>query len=471
MQRGGLTMRAALALLIGGLSLAGCTTTPMTVECDPFRTNFTKPVPRSATIAQIQADVPPSGAAEAIAPDAGEAAAYANLVALTLTGSAKLEQTGEGAVLALSGGGQWGAFGATYLDQLNTDGNLPRFRMVTGVSTGALQALFVGAAQAPGADAGAMLGQLVTEYTITDEDEVVHRGGYVGAAVRGSVAKLDPLRLKIEKALCRKAPANPQTADDCPLIKALGTDGAPVVLLGFVEARSGEMQAVNVSAIAQAAITNKLSMKQAQQCITGGALASVAMPFFYQQVQVTSDIPAPAAAGTPDAGGRTLTYYDGGVRQSMFLFESVDALARIESALSLAPPSAAANAPGAGRPVYMIRNGPTVAKVDDNADGKRGAIPTAERGYSLIVNQSEVTAIEAIRLRDDMPVMRVATADGYNRAFRDTELQAGGREGCKKVKNGAMFEPDFMACLRAFGRFKAKGGNLKPQGWILLTPQ
>lgn len=466
-------MRTVLALMIGGLSLAGCTT-PMTVECDPFRTHFTEPVPRSVTFAQIQADVPPLGTAETIAPEAGDAAAYADLIALTLTGSANLEQSGEGPVLALSGGGQWGAFGATYLDQLNTDGKLPRFRMVTGVSTGALQALFVGAAQAPGADAGAFLGQLVTEYTITDEDEVVHRGGYIGAVVRGSVAKLDPLRLKIEKALCRNAKGDPQTADDCPLIKALGTDGAPVVMLGFVEARSGEMQAVNVSAIAQAAVsstaTRKLSMKEAQQCITGGALASVAMPFFYQQVQVTSDIPAPAATGTPDPKDRTLTYYDGGVRQSMFLFESVDALARIETALGLTPPSAAAT-PATRRQIYMIRNGPTVAKVDENADGKRGAIPTAERSYSLIVNQSEVTAIEAIRLRDDKPVMRVATADGYDHAFRDQAWKTGEREGCKKATDGAMFEPDFMACLRAFGRFKATGGNRRPEGWILLTPQ
>ena len=40
------------------------------------------------------------------------------------------------------------------------------------------------------------------------------------------------------------------------------------------------MQAVNVSAIAQAVVSEKLTMAQAQQCITGVALASVAMPFF-----------------------------------------------------------------------------------------------------------------------------------------------------------------------------------------------
>lgn len=457
-------MRNALAMLIGGLSLAGCTT-PMNVDCSPFRTQFTSPVPRSDTFAAIQADVAPEEKAATAARKAEDTAAYAKLVGLTLSDAAQLTQTGGGAVLALSGGGQWGAFGAGYLEQLGKDKSLPRFGMVTGVSTGALQALFVGAAQAPGQNEGKVLADLVAQYTIADEDDVVHRGGYAGAVVRGSVAKLDPLRRKIETALCSNVPVNPQTAADCPLITALGADGAPVVLLGFVEARSGAMQAVNVSAIAQAAVSDKaegrLTMVQAQQCITGGALASVAMPFFYQQVQVTSD--APAEAETED---RTLTYYDGGVRQSMFLFESLEALTKAEARLA---PASASVSP---RPVYMIRNGPTVAKVDEKANGKRGAIPTAQRGYSLIVNQSEVTAIEAIRLRDDTPEMRVATADGFDRQFTDPASPQSGPLVCTKQDDEAMFEPDFMACLQAFGRHKAKDRYAgRPGGWILLTPQ
>jgi predicted patatin/cPLA2 family phospholipase len=43
----------------------------------------------------------------------------------------------------LSGGGQWGAFGAGYLDQARRNGTLPEFSYVSGVSTGALQSLFV----------------------------------------------------------------------------------------------------------------------------------------------------------------------------------------------------------------------------------------------------------------------------------------------------------------------------------------
>lgn len=451
-----MTMRPVLTLIAAAVALAGCSTTPMNVDCDPFRTHFTQAVPRSPTFAEIQTDVLPPRKLEGLAAglENDKAQAFADLVTLTLPKAAMLEQQGEGAVLALSGGGQWGAFGAGYLEELNARKALPRFRMVTGVSTGALQALFVGAAQAPGEDAAETLARLVTEYTIADEDEVVHRGGYIGAALRGSVAKLDPLRRKIETALCSRNAVDPSTAHDCPLIAALGRRGAPVVMLGFVEGGSGEMQAVNVSAIAMAAVdkmaAKKISMKTAQQCITAGALASVAMPFFYQQVQITSHDP-----GT--SGPRTLTYYDGGVRQSMFLFESLKAL---KTASEAASPKEA---------VYLIRNGPTVARIDPEIDGKLGAIKTAERGYSLIVNQSEVTAIEAIRLRDVKADIRVATADGYDRDFTDPRAPASGQQVCQKGDDKSMFDPAFMLCLQAYGRAKASGQNLQTDGWIVLT--
>lgn len=124
--------------------------------------------------------------------------------------------------------------------------------------------------------------------------------------------------------------------------------------------------------------------------------------------------------GTQD---RTLTNYDGGVRQSMFLFQSLEALTQAETKLAReAGASAASPSP---QQIFMIRNGPTVAKVDEKANGKRGAIPTAQRGYSLVANQSEVTAIEAIRLRDDTAEMRVATADGHDRGFTDPASPTG----------------------------------------------
>ena len=56
----------------------------------------------------------------------------------------------------------------------------------------------------------------------------------------------------------------------------------------FKQAKGFYGRRKNTIRAAKAAVDRKMPMKEAQQCITAGALASVAMPFFYQQVQVTS---------------------------------------------------------------------------------------------------------------------------------------------------------------------------------------
>lgn len=455
-------MRAAFALLAVGLALPGCATTPINVTCDPFRARYTGPVPRSATMEEIQRGALPEELTSSRSREQLQVSLESTL------GDAFAAESEKGPVLlALSGGGQWGAFGSAYLEELDgrSATRLPQFNTVTGVSTGALQALFVGAALAPGANRADILQELTKQYAPKSESEIVHRTSKYLAPIKGAVAKLGPLRRRIEAALCKGNALEPATPADCPLIRDLARDGAPTVLLGFVEVESGQMQYVNVTAIARDAARPegdpaRIPMKTAQQCITGGALASVAMPFFYQQVQVTSD---PVDPEKPD---RTVTYFDGGVRQSMFLFETTLALtelARQKRAL-LRPADAPDGEPAATDPaaeIYLVRNGPTIALPDRKANGKRDAISSAERGYSLIVNQSEVAAIETIRLRDKVAEVRLATADGYARNFPET-----GGKFCEKHDKEAMFEPQFMACLQEYGRYKAgKSGG----GWTILS--
>lgn len=135
----------------------------------------------------------------------------------------------------------------------------------------------------------------------------------------------------------------------------------------------------------------------------------------------------------------------------MFLFQSLEALTQAET--KLAREAGASAASPSTQQIFMIRNGPTVAKVEEEAKGKRGVIPTAQRGYSLIVNQSEVTAIEAIRLRDATAEMRVATADGHDRGFTDPASPTGVPLVCRKEDDEAKFEPrlhGLPASLRAF---------------------
>jgi len=449
-------MRTAFVLLAAGLALAGCATTPINVDCKPFRTEYTGAVPRSLTMEEIQSRAKPEGIVASNDRELFQASLERTL------GEAFVNDTKSGPVLlALSGGGQWGAFGAAYLAQLDAKSGtrLPQFTAITGVSTGALQALYIGAAQSPKADRAALMEQLTVQYAPKSESEIVNRTSKYLAPFKGSVAKLGPLRRRIEAALCENKPANPETVTHCPLIEQLAQEGAPTVLLGFVETASGQMQYVNVTAIARDAVRPQegrkpIGMKTAQQCITGGALASVAMPFFYQQVQVTSDPP-------PNQSGGPLTYYDGGVRQSMFLYETTQVLSQMSARKRAAAKLTSPVAPS----IYLVRNGPSIALPAPDANGRLDVLTTAERGYSLIVNQSEITAIEAIRLRDPKAEMRLITADGYDREFGQTD-----KRPCKKHDTEAMFEPQFMKCLQAYGRYMATSAAAGTEGgWIILT--
>ena len=110
-------------------------------------------------------------------------------------------------VLLLSGGGHWGAFGATYLKTIADKGELPDFDAVTGVSTGGLQSLFV-ALGTPEAMAA-----MERNYSPARESDVVDRHPQWQAAIRGSMAGLKPLRRKIEAALCPDG-----VKAGCPLI-------------------------------------------------------------------------------------------------------------------------------------------------------------------------------------------------------------------------------------------------------------
>lgn len=95
---------------------------------------------------------------------------------------------GEESALAISGGGSDGAFGAGFLAGWTAAGNRPDFKLVTGISTGALSAPF------------AFLGSTYDEelkevYTTTSTENILDRLGIFSILFRGeSLAKTDPLK-------------------------------------------------------------------------------------------------------------------------------------------------------------------------------------------------------------------------------------------------------------------------------------
>jgi hypothetical protein len=329
-------------------------------------------------------------------------------------------------VLLLSGGGQWGAFGAGLLNTLAADNpdEYPNPVVITGVSTGALQMLFVGA----GLEDETVRAALRTAYSPKHEREVVNRQPQLLAVFSGSISGLKPLKKRIENALC---PQDDLKRGHCPMLEKLGKS-AVVMRAGFVEARSGLFEYADINGMARSA----MSPREKRSCIAGAALASVAMPVFFQQVSVD---------GT--------TYFDGGVRQSVF---AGDALRELKTQ------------PGqrGELPVFVLRNGPTDVEIDETADGRLNALDAALRAERIVVNQVEVSSVAALRLDDPYGYLGFASADGWfdQRDPADPDRTCGAIKSDSKNRN-AQFVPAFMQCLMDYGARRARReATVQPPG-------
>jgi hypothetical protein len=208
---------------------------------------------------------------------------------------------------------------------------------------------------------------------------------------------------------------------------------SPVVMrAGFVEARSGLFEYADINGIAQSA----MSPKDKRSCIAGAALASVAMPVFFQQVAVDG-----------------ATYFDGGVRQSVF---AGDALRELR------------NQPGqrGELPIFVLRNGPTDIEIDESADDTLTALDAAMRAERIVVNQVEVSSVAALRLDNPYGYLGFASADGW--AIQpdpaDPARTCGAIKAEKKNRN-AQFVPEFMQCIMHYGARRAvRDPTMPPPG-------
>ncbi|WP_257845400.1 patatin-like phospholipase family protein [Sphingomonas sp. J344] len=392
--------------------------------------------------------------------------------------------------LAVANGG---SFGAGFLHELSIrpDARLPDFGIITGVSTGGLQSLFVALADVKVSSEQAKrfkaflalpenahirrpvgdptyIDLLQMNYSPLDEREIVSRNAKWQALYKGSFAGLKPLRARIERALCTDG----DPAKGCPMIEHLATSGK-LVLIGFIRVNDGRFVYADAVKLAKLVDDPALDpdrtkrLATIQQCLTGAALASAAMPVTFQQVQIN-----------------TKTYLDGGVRRSVFDARVVDALER--AAKSASAQIAAKPDPDTLTGLYVIRNGPTSLKALDPKEGSAESgkprykvddvmivTDVIERAQAIVVNELEVGSIAGLRLERPYADIWLATADGYDRAFPSPI--GGAEEICRKEDPKAMFEPGFMRCLQRFGRYK--GGrnfetdpNAPKNPWLKLSP-
>ncbi|MFA6220482.1 MAG: patatin-like phospholipase family protein [Erythrobacter sp.] len=355
-------------------------------------------------------------------------------------------------VLLLSGGGQWGAFGAGLFDTLSRNSGsvelgLENIGVITGISTGSLQTLMLMVALDPGQTPQMRrhaLDRLVWGYSPARESEVVNRTGLAKVPLFGSAAGTAPLRKRVIEAL---APGG-----DYRLVEAIGASRV-AGYAGFVEAERGIFRYADLRELVKTA----KSMEHATEALAAATMASSAMPVFHQQLRI---------AGTD---GKALSLYDGGVRRSVF-FDRAMALVDREVRAGMAQKGIVKvdtvtqqafageyrrNAPT----VYVVRNGPTVRAEDPRLNASSGPLRNGQRGYDLLVNESEIGAIAALRLTNPYGEILLTTADRYDSFPSDVG---------ENFKDDEMFKPAFMARLRDLGRFKAErpGGPWWPLGTL-----
>lgn len=380
-------MRLVLAGAVACL-LAGCTEEPQPIPFDCSAITFATPPGDSAAPAQPIGDSRPwSGSLRDAVATAIQRPGFTGAPAPTH-------------VLVLTGGGQWGAFGAGFVAGWPAQGGAerpgrPRFDVVTGVSTGAILAPF------------ALLGEgydqiMLKAYDGVGEQDLL-RWQIWRAALGWSPALTDPgpLRDRIRTALLETGPQG-RTID----VLAQAHREGRRVLVGAVEADKAVFAAIDVTQLA--------AMKEgAAEAVTEAIMASAALPAIFPPVRICG-----------------ATFIDGGMMDSVFL---PDAMTEIRSG---------ASASGDRVTVYLVvnsslRTGYRSALRDD-------VLGVAGRAASIMMDHiMDRTLHRMARAARDNRIALYPTSATDSGCVTDSSLQS-------------MFDPAFTACLADFGVRRAQ---------------
>lgn len=164
--------------------------------------------------------------------------------------------------LVLSGGGQWGAFGAGFLKGWSDHGDRPVFDVVTGVSTGALIAPY------------AFLGKnyddtLMRGFLIISEKEVVRRRTWFALLGNNSLYDTHALSIRVLHNIAQYQMIKLLAAE-----KAVGRR----LLIGVVNADDGVFYAIDLTDLAD---QKSLPVKVREQCMADYMLASAGVPIAF----------------------------------------------------------------------------------------------------------------------------------------------------------------------------------------------
>ena len=306
--------------------------------------------------------------------------------------------------LILSGGGQWGAYGAGVIAGWTGRGRLPA-RITTGISTGALQATF--AYLGPRHDR-----QLLDAYAITKESQLVDRHNSWFFLTHASVADTAPLKRFIGSHIA-------------PLLDAVASEhdrSGRALFVGAVDALTGQFRMFDLGAIA-----STLSGQERNDCYTAALLASSAVPVVFRQITIN---------GRP--------WLDGGIRKSVLIPDAVEQIAKARRMAARTNEMISTD----GR-IYALRNGTVAPDLIDELPAQ--LLPTLSRLRTILFNQVDQDSLDlaAIYAKCAKLILLTTTADGWNREPRLPQCR-----GQDPMRRSLIFDPSFMACLTAFGRHR-----------------
>jgi hypothetical protein len=365
-------------------------------------------------------------------------------------------------VLVLSGGGSYGAYGAGFLTGLYGAGGaapgaatpLKDYDYISGVSTGAIMTTYVwgavilarGSAGAAGGNRG--LEDLAGLYRVTDKD--LFRTQSALPALLFSNGLLDPrgrLDTRVRDAVNAYA----------PLLRG-DTNSGDRVEAGAVNVVNGRFYSFDLKGMVDAAGPDGLA------CYSEAILASAAIPLAFPPRYIDGD-------PYYDGGVRYLAYFDDMLRALRRRSDRRDIMLNITVIVNGSQSANQANKDAAGAAACDAATLADTAKacppIANNligsvlgGSGAKGLLPRTIE--DIMVDQLKVDAVS--RIYEDWKT------SGYAGNFRytyipNTELASpppgAGLEGACQVpqNSSAQFDPTFMNCLFAIGRFKGANGT------------
>ena len=302
--------------------------------------------------------------------------------------------------LAISGGGDDGAFGSGLLVGWTEAGDRPEFQMVTGVSTGALIAPF--AFLGPAYDK-----QLRDVYTTISADDVYSERGLIGGVFDDAMADTTPLWGLISKFV------------DEALLTAIAREyeKGRLLLIGTTDLDSQLPVLWNVGAIAASGNPGALDL------VRRILRASSAVPGFFQPVMIDVEV---------NGKHYQELHVDGGAVVQMFLY----------------PPSLELKqlGPKRERKAYLIRNGRLDAEW---ADVERRTLSIAGRAISTMIHYGGVN--------DVFRIYFVTQRDGvdYNLAYIGSDFSAPHAGDFDKAYMNALFDYAYQEARQGYKWHKA----------------